>query len=153
VRNKDIFSSLFWTGIGTSVSYAGFDLGFGSVESPGSGFMFFWLGIIIIGLSLIVFIEGVRVKEEAVGIKGMFSGLQWRKGIYVLITLSLYAYFLGILGFILSATLLLFFLFKIFERQRWYIAMFFAMASSMIAYVLFHVLLRVPLPRGFLGIG
>ncbi len=153
MQDRDSYSSLFWLALGAGVCYGGYDLELGTLHDPGSGFMFFWVGLIMVGLSLFIFLQGVRKGADAPGIKGMFSGLQWRKVVYVLIALSLYAYVFNSLGFILSTVLLLIFLFKAIEPQRWSVAILGAVVSSVAAYVVFQVWLGSQLPKGLLGIG
>ena len=135
------------------VGYGGYDLELGTLHDPGSGFMFFWVGLIMVGLSLGIFVQGLRKGAEPQRIGGMFSGLQWRKVIYVLIALSLYAYVFNLLGFILATVLLLIFLFKAIEPQRWSVAILGAVVSSVAAYLVFQVWLGSQLPKGFLDIG
>jgi putative tricarboxylic transport membrane protein len=139
--------------LGIGVCYGGWDLELGTLHDPGSGFMFFWVGLIMVGLSLGIFVQGVRTGADSGGIRAVFSGLRWPKVIYVLIALSLYAYVFNLLGFILSTVLLLIFLFKAIEPQRWSVAILGAVGSSVAAYVVFQVWLGSQLPKGLLGIG
>ncbi len=151
MKSQDLFSSLFWMALGAGVCYGGYDLELGTLRDPGSGFLFFWLGIIVMGLSLIVFVQAVG-KSEAVGIGGLFAGVQWGKIVLVLIALSLYAYLFETLGFIPATILLLIFLFKAIEPQRWSIAVLGAVVSSLAAYVVFQVWLGSQLPKGLLDL-
>jgi putative tricarboxylic transport membrane protein len=153
MKSRDFYSSLFWLALGVGVCYGGYDLELGTLHDPGSGFMFFWVGLIMVGLSLAIFVQGLRKGADTQGVRGMFSGLQWRKIIYVLVALSLYAYFFSLLGFILATILLLVFLFKAIEPQRWSVAILGAVASSVVAYLVFQVWLGSQLPKGFLDIG
>jgi putative tricarboxylic transport membrane protein len=151
--NRDIVSSLFWMVLGLGVCYGGWDLDLGTLHDPGSGFMFFWVGLFMVGLALSIFVQGLRQGGESPGILAVFSGLRWPKVIYVLIALSLYAYAFSLLGFILATVLLLIFLFKAIEPQRWSVAILGAVASSIAAYLVFQVWLGSQLPKGLLGIG
>ncbi len=60
MKKQDIISSLFWMVIGAGVCYGGYDLELGTLHDPGSGFMFFWVGLIMVGLSLSIFLQGLR---------------------------------------------------------------------------------------------
>jgi uncharacterized BrkB/YihY/UPF0761 family membrane protein len=55
------------------------------------------------------------------------------------------------LGFILSTVLLLLFLFKAVEPQKWSWAVLGAVISTLTAYGVFQLWLGTQLPRGFLG--
>lgn len=153
MNRKDIFSSLFWALLGAGICYGGWDLELGSLHDPGSGFMFFWVGIIIIGLSLSILVRALREKGRAGEMKALWSGVQWKKIVAVLLALYLYAYGFNLLGFLLSTILLLIFLFKAVEPQRWSTAVWGAILSAVAAYAVFRVWLGTQLPRGILGIG
>jgi hypothetical protein len=85
--------------------------------------------------------------------KILWSQVKWQKNIYVLGALFLYAYAFGSLGFILSTVLLLIFLFKAVEPQRWSMAILGAILSVLTSYAVFQLWLGAQLPKGFLGIG
>ncbi len=153
MRGKDTYSSLFWMVISVGICYGGYELELGTLHDPGSGFIFFWVGLIMVGLSLSIFIQAITEKAKAAEIKILWAGVQWEKVIYVLIALILYAYAFTSLGFLLSTALLLIFLFKAIEPQRWSVAIVGAVLSAFSAYAVFQLWLGSPLPKGFLGIG
>jgi putative tricarboxylic transport membrane protein len=153
VKSKDIISSLFWMIVGAGVCYGGVDLELGTLHDPGSGFIFFWVGLIMVGLSLSIFIRALKEKGKAGEMRLIWSEVQWKKIVSVLVALFLYGYFFQTLGFILSAALLLVFLFKAVEPQRWSVAILGAVVSSLVAYVVFQVWLGSQLPKGLLDIG
>jgi len=153
VNSKDIISSLFWMIVGAGVTYGGYDLDLGTLHDPGSGFIFFWVGLIMVGLSLSIFIRALKEKGKAGEMRLIWSEVQWKKIVSVLVALFLYGYFFQTLGFILSAALLLVFLFKAVEPQRWSVAILGAVVSSLVAYVVFQVWLGSQLPKGLLDIG
>lgn len=139
--------------VGAGVSYGGYDLDLGTLHDPGSGFIFFWVGLIMVGLSLSIFIRALKEKGKAGEMRLIWSEVQWKKIVSVLVALFLYGYFFQTLGFILSAALLLVFLFKAVEPQRWSVAILGAVVSSLVAYVVFQVWLGSQLPKGLLDIG
>lgn len=138
--------------LGIGVSYGGYDLELGTLRDPGSGFMFFWLGIIMMALSASILIRAVKMKDgKRVSILG--KDIRWKKILAVLAGLFLYAYVFSVLGFILTTGLLLLFLFKAIEPQKWSWAVLGAIVSTLSAYGVFQLWLGSQLPRGFLGIG
>lgn len=152
VRNRDIISSLFWMAIGIGVCYGGYDHGLGTIRDPGGGFIFFWVGIIIIGLSLGILLRAMREKPVKGEMKVFYAGIQWKKIIAVLSVLFIYAAVFIPLGFILSTIFLLTFLFKAVEPQRWSWAILGAIVSTLAAYGLFQLWLGCQFPQGLLGI-
>ena len=153
MKSRDLISSLFWMAIGVGVCYGGYDVELGTLQDPGSGFIFFWVGTIMVGLSLFIFIRAMREKGKAGEMKILWSQVKWQKNIYVLAALFLYAYVFSYLGFILSTVLLLIFLFKAVEPQRWSMAILGAILSVLTSYAVFQLWLGAQLPKGFLGVG
>ena len=151
VKKKDILSSIFWMALGVGICWGGYDLELGTLRDPGSGFMFFWVGVIMIGLSLAVLVNAVRVKADQKGIGLLQGKVRWTKIFSVLAALFLYAYAFTFLGFILSTVPLLIFLFKAVEPQKWAWAFLGAVLSTLTAYGVFQLWLGSQLPRGFLG--
>jgi putative tricarboxylic transport membrane protein len=147
-----MISSLFWMAMGIGICYGGFDLHLGSLHDPGSGFMFFWVGVIMIGLSLIVLIKAVREKGHAKELQVLWAGIRLGKAVSVLAALFIYAYALTALGFILTTILLLIFLFKAVEPQKWSWAVLGAILCTLAAYGLFQFWLGCQLPQGLLGV-
>ena len=153
MKSRDIISSLFWLAVGAGVCYGGYDLELGTLHDPGSGFLFFWAGIIMIGLSVSIFIRAIRARAKEGELKLLWSEIGWKKIVSVLLALSLYAYLFILLGFILSTVLLLIFLFKAVEPQKWSWAILGAILSTLTAYGVFQLWLGSQLPKGFLGLG
>lgn len=151
MRTADISSSLFWMVIGLGICLGGYDLGLGNLNNPGGGFMFFWVGVIMACLSGVVLIQAARRTSVPGEMKAYWAGIAYKKVIAVLVALFIYAYVLNPMGFILATTLLMIFLFKAVEPQRWSIAILGALASTLAAYGLFRLWLQCQLPLGLLG--
>ena len=137
--------------VGLGVCWGGYDLELGTLHDPGSGFMFFWVGLIMIGLSLSVLLGALRMKPDPQGLRHLWEEIRWRKILSVLLALFLYAYVFTRVGFILSTIPLLIFLFKAVEPQKWSWAVLGAVLSTLTAYGVFQLWLGSQLPRGFLG--
>lgn len=153
MKSRDIISSLFWLSIGIGICYGGYTLDLGTLNDPGPGFMFFWVGIIMLVLSASILIRAMKEAPVPGELKKvLWTEIRWTKIISVLGALLLYAYILDSLGFILCTILLLIFLFKVVEPQTWPKAILGAVISTLAAYGLFHFFLGSQLPKGFLGI-
>jgi putative tricarboxylic transport membrane protein len=139
--------------IGIGVCYGGYDLELGTLHDPGSGFMFFWVGILMIGLSASIFLRAIQMKADAGGVSILGNDIRGKKILAVLAALFLYAYTFTSLGFILTTGLFLLFLFKAIEPQKWSWAVLGALISTLAAYGVFQLWLGSQLPRGLLGIG
>ena len=151
MRIKDIISSLFWAAMGIGICCGGYDLGLGSLNDPGGGFMFFWVGVIMFGLSCSIFIRAAKEKAVVGEVTSVWAGISLTKIAAVLVALFIYAYLLTPLGFIPTTILLLIFLFKAVEPQRWSWAIIGAVISTLVAYSVFQLWLQCQLPPGLLG--
>ncbi len=151
MNRADLGSGLFWAALAVYVCYAGFRLELGSVHDPGSGFMIFWVGVIMLLLALIVVVGAVR-RRPGEGPQ-LAWGARWTKVVMVVVLLVAYAWALSWLGFIGTTFLLLIVLFKFVEPQRWSVAVGGAVASALIAYAVFHLWLGAQLPAGIFDLG
>lgn len=151
MRRRDAASGAFWLLVGAAVTVAGWDLELGSLSDPGPGFMLFWVGLIMAGLSLAVI--GAAVRPGAPPEAPVWRGARCSRVVAVLVALALYGWALPRLGFIVTTTVIMVFLFKAVEPQRWSIAVAGAVASALVAYVVFKVWLGAQLPAGLIGIG
>src|SRR5882724_13342576 len=108
--------ALFWVALGILVCYGATRLGLGSVTEPGSGFIFFWSGLILVILSLMVVAESLRSTEEIVQ---ETTETNWVKIALVLLSLLLYAFFLERLGFVVTTFVLVSFLLCCIDGANW----------------------------------
>ena len=140
--------ALFWIALGILVCSGALRLGVGSAPEPGSGFIFFWSGLILVVLSLCAFAEALRDGEEV--IPGI-GALHWRKIVLVLLSLLLYAFLLERLGFVVTTFLLLIFLLGLIEDVHWGKSFGVACAAALGTYAIFELWLKIRLPHGIFG--
>lgn len=144
--------TLFWIMIGMYVAIHAYQLGLGRLRQPGPGLIFFLAALLLIFLGILdlvgTFIGRSKTEKEEGSI---WLGLRWQKVLLVFVVLLAYVYFLNVLGFVLSAFLLMVFLFKAIEPTKWRIAIVGSIITISISYSIFEIWLKVPFPRGFLG--
>jgi putative tricarboxylic transport membrane protein len=143
-----VSSALFWIALGILVCYGATRLGLGSVTEPGSGFIFFWSGLILVILSLMALAESLRSTEEIVQETGEMN---WVKIALVLLSLVLYAFFLERLGFVVSTFVLLSFLLGLIEGTNWVRSFGLAGAAALGSFAIFELWLKIRLPKGIFG--
>ncbi len=145
-------SSIFWLILGLGVVYASYRLGLGTLTHPGPGFLSFWCGIILSVLSALVFIQGgiARRQGNQTKLRQLWMEAKWSKCIFLVLAMLVYVLTFSYLGFLLSTILLLIFLFKAIEPQKWFVAMGGAILASLISFIVFALWLDVQLPRGFI---
>jgi putative tricarboxylic transport membrane protein len=148
LKKRDQWTSIFWGGAGLYIAYEGYRLRLGTLGSPGCGFFIFLSGIVLAGLSLLLFLETLlRPKIER---PGLWEGATWTKGAKMMAALVIYVLVLKGLGFIPSTFLLLLFLFKGLEPQKWRVALILAAATTATCYFLFGIFLELQFPPGLL---
>ena len=141
-------SALFWVAVGLLTCYGASRLGLGSVAEPGVGFIFFWSGLILVILSLIVLADSIRSSEETVREMGEMN---WAKIALVLLSLLLYAFLLERLGFVLTTFVLMSFLLGCIEGTNWFRSLGVAGAAALASYAIFELWLKIRLPKGLFG--
>jgi hypothetical protein len=131
---------------GAVVGLLSFSLPFGTLTSPGAGM----LPILLIGfLTAFGILLFVRAGESPPLARVDWSDFRHALPVVVVAAVAVAAY--TQLGFLITIPLMLFFLTFIVERRPLLSAAAFSIGVSAIAYALFGVLLKSPLPRGILG--
>ena len=148
MKKTDRIQSLIWGIFGLYIAFEGVHLKLGTPRAPKPGFLIFWMGIIIMILSAAFLLQSFSAVREEKKIR--WKGRQWPKGVMVMLALFLYAAVFHWLGFILSTFLLLLFLFKGLEPQRWGIALLLSAVTITICYLVFSVFLELQFPPGLL---
>ena len=150
-RTKAIAASagtLFWIAVGLLASYGAARLGVGSITEPGAGFIFFWSGLVLIVLSLLVFVDAVRSFEDTAR---QIPEINWPKIALVLFALLLYAFLLERLGFVLTTFVLMSFLLCCIQGAGWFRSFALAGAAALTSYAMFELWLKIRLPKGIVG--
>jgi hypothetical protein len=127
------------------LSYYGTDFG------PGPGFFSFWLGVLLIILSLIQIAGTFRGPREPMPVDFIPGGDGIKRMLCILGALVASLFLMDRLGFSLTMLGFCVFLFWTLGRQSWWLTLTLAVAGSFgLAYV--FGLLQVILPTGFLHI-
>lgn len=132
--------------LGLVILWQGRGLSLGNLHQPGPGFFPLVIAGVLIVLSVPIFLTARARAEGETG----FS----RRGLGRIVTVfaALIGYFLLLeyLGFAAVSFLLMTFFFLFIARQRWYAALFWALVTTGLAYLLFETLLQSNLPKGIL---
>ena len=148
----DRISGAFWFVFGVFVTLESYRMGLGTLRRPGPGFLFFWAGILMAILSLIVLSRAwADSRREALPTKAIFGPIDFLKIALVSASVFLYALFMERLGFIPVTLILLLFLLGVIERKGITLSVFISVVVTAAAYLIFEVLLHSQLPKGFLG--
>jgi putative tricarboxylic transport membrane protein len=146
MNRRDLISGIFWMGFGAVFAIGGLQQGLVRMGIPGPGSMPFIVGLILIGLSFIVFFQAFSSKsvpEEK--IFPQQSSLP--KLILALISLFIYGFLLKPIGFVLTTFIFLIFVLRLIGHERWIAVVSFSLLTAILSYLLFTAL-QVELPKG-----
>lgn len=149
--NNDQVSSGIWVFIGVAICLASLQYRIGTLSSPGSGFMPFLSGLAIGFFSIIGFIHATIRKNRGEVWDSFLKAVRWEKALIIIISLFAYGLLLGPIGFFLCTLLFIGFLLRVIVPQRWLLVIGGSLLITVASYVVFEVLLKAQLPKGFLG--
>jgi putative tricarboxylic transport membrane protein len=129
---------------GAVAAYESAKLPFGTVRNPGPGFFPWWTSVMLELLALILLFRALTLRSPT----SEKSSGRLAKVIALLIALCAYTFLLDPLGYLLSTFLLVLFMLRAMDAQRWAIALGMAAITSVGSYVVFAIWLSIPLPRG-----
>ena len=146
----DRISGIFWLIFAVIAVIKSYRLGLGSVVQPGPGFLFFWAGIALGIMSLVIILGTFDRKKAREPEKSMFGEISLRKIILVLVAVFLYALLIEKLGFILVTVLLFVFILGVVEKKGWVFTVLSSLGVTIGAYLVFQTWLQTQLPAGIL---
>ena len=148
-QKLQIGSAIVWLFLALGICYLATSLGTGAANEPGSGFVFFWSGLLLAMLASILFASCLRERRQT---PAELLTMPWKKVFAVLTALVLYGVVLEKFGFVASSFLLLILLARLGGATRWASIVAIAGAAALCAFVLFDDWLNIRLPKGIFGI-
>jgi putative tricarboxylic transport membrane protein len=154
MKKLDRLSGIFWLILSVAICIHSHKLGLGRFHNPGPGFLFFWGGVVLGVLSMMILVRTMKGhKEVSIESQGnIFENVKWIKIVSVLVSLVIYGLILEWLGFLLSTIFFIALLLWSIESKKWYIIVFVSLASAFLSYALFELFLQARLPKGIFGI-
>ena len=144
------YPGIFFLLLSIYVCKVSLKLGLGTLHKPGSGFISFWSGIILGILTIMMLIQNIWLnKAESAEEKKV--RVQWKTVILALVSLFICILIFERLGFLISTTLFVGFLFKGIEKKRWFATILASLLMTFASYYIFKVLLQAELPKGIFG--
>jgi len=148
MRISDMAAAVVVAAMGGWLIIEGRDMGLGEPTEPGSGFMFWWLGVAFIIAAAAL--AGLAVAARAPDGPKPEPG-RWRMVLVAIGAMIAYAFALEPVGFIPASTVLLTFLFIVVDRYSWPLAIGLGATVSVAGWFLFAKLLSSSLPAGLLA--
>jgi putative tricarboxylic transport membrane protein len=134
---------------GVAVAIGSLRYGWGSLDTPGAGFLPFFSGVAIAGFAAIPFLQSLKKGWRS--LRELWEGVQWRRAATATACLLLYSAFLRDLGFLISTIILTTYLYRMLEPSSWKETLLAALATTLGFYLVFQTWLEAQLPRGLLG--
>lgn len=144
-----------WSGLALSILaavmiWAALGLPYGNLHNPGPGFFPLWLGVILGGMSIALFVQSVRGKESERTLREILEeDVRWEKVLLVLGALILYGFLMEAIGFLIVTFFLMIALLRFIEPQPWKVVIGWALGGSVGSYLIFEVWMKLRLPKGF----
>jgi putative tricarboxylic transport membrane protein len=150
MRNRtDIIGSLLLIAIGVGVVIESFRLKLGTPLTPQPGFFPFIGGSLLIGLSIVLLVQGwLRRGESTRKPREVAGGL--RKPAILIASLSVYTAALSYLGYVLPTIILVAAILRVLGVTSWKVLILASLGLSIGAYLLFGRVLGIDLPEGVL---
>src|SRR5262245_66256141 len=118
-------------------------MGLGRLNDPGTGFAFFWIGVVMCGLAAGVIAQALLSGGPTVG--SLWAGTRWGKVLVVVGLLLVYAFAFQRVGFIPCTLALLLVLMWFVDPVRWWLALLVAGVATFGVWALLTKWLRIQL--------
>jgi len=151
IDNTELWAGLFGLGISIFVVWSGYALKLGTINDPGSGYVMFYAGLLMILFSLIILYGAI--KDGGPTLLSLWKDVLWTKPLIVIVLLVAFALIFETVGFLASTVVLLVALLRAIEPVPWSRAIPIAVLVPLAFWYVLNKLLLIQLPAGVLGIG
>lgn len=152
MERYDRIFSFIWIALGVAQCVESITFGLGSVSEPGTGFMPFVMGLVMILLAVSLLLEAAfTLKKGPLHKISPWSEVHWERVVYITILLLAYSFLLPKLGYLIATFLVMVFLLKSGEPVKWPAAILVGALTSGLSYLIFGIWLNVSFPRGILS--
>ena len=152
MKYAHFISVIFWLALGLLLSLWSLSYNIGTLTQPGPGFYPLGLGILLILFSLTLLVQGIRSSPTTKKVSPFSVSGGWKKVAYAVLVLLLLTFFFETIGYLLTFFLLIMLLMAGAGMRSWKRILLAAFFSALGVYLVFVLLLKQPLPRGFLGV-
>ena len=151
LNNSEFWTGVIGLGLGVFVIRSGLKLKLGTINDPGSGFMMFYIGILMCAFAVSIILASVTEGGPTFGSR--WEDARWSKPVLIIVCLIAYAFALEPLGFLIATIPLMLLLLRIIDPVRWTLAVPLAVLAPLgVWWVLKHGL-AIMLPTGVFEIG
>ncbi len=151
LNNSELWTGVIGLALGTFVIQSGLKLKLGTINDPGSGFMLFYIGILMCGFAVTIILASVTEGGPTFGSR--WEDARWSKPVLIIACLIAYAFALEPLGFLIATMPLMLLLLRIVDPVRWTLAIPLAIAAPLAVWWVLKHGLAIMLPSGVFEIG
>ena len=145
----DIIGSVVLTFLGIGVVVGAIRLKVGTLLMPQPGFFPFLGGLLLIGLSLTLLIQG-WLNRAAAPSKPQETFGEWRRPLILIVSMSIYTAVLEPVGYVLPTIALAAVILRVLGVKSWKVLVLASLGMSVGTYYLFGRILGIELPVGIL---
>lgn len=151
IDNTELWAGLFGLAISIFVVWSGYALKLGTIHDPGSGYVMFYAGLLMVLFSVIILVSAV--KDGGPTFRSLWERVLWTKPLVVIATLIAFTFVFEPLGFLVSTIVLLIVLLRVIDPVPWSRAIPIAILVPLVFWYVLDKLLLIQLPSGLLKIG
>ena len=151
IDNTELWSGLVGLAMSVFVVWAGYSLKLGTINDPGSGYVMFYAGLLMVVFSLIILYGAV--KQGGPTFLSLWRNVLWTKPLLVIALLVAFTLVFETIGFLLSTTILLIALLRVIDPVPWPRAIPIAILVPLICWYVLQKLLLIQLPSGIFRVG
>lgn len=151
LNNSELWTGVLGIALGVFVIRSGIKLKLGTINDPGSGFMLFYIGLLMCAFALTIVLASVTEGGPTFGSR--WEGASWGKPGAIIVILSAYAFALEPLGFLISTIPLMLVLLRVIDPVRWTLAIPLAVLAPVGVWWVLKRGLLIQLPSGMFEIG
>ena len=151
IDNTELWSGLVALALSLFVVWAGIDMGMGTINDPGSGYVLVYAGLLMILFSAIMLYSAV--KDGGPTFLSLWRDVLWTKPLIVIALLIAFTLAFETLGFLISTIILLMVLLRVIDPVPWVRATTIAVLVPLVCWYVLVKLLLIQLPSGIFQIG
>lgn len=138
MMERSLIPIVFWILLSLFIMFFSHNIGLGEFRSPGPGLMPFLVGLFLLFISLYALIRSLlrRTGKEKT-LNSEESKFHFRKIVLVLLLLLAYALLLEKIGYLITAFLMLVFLFRTAGSRGWRFVLIISSVTTLVTYVFF----------------
>jgi putative tricarboxylic transport membrane protein len=148
IDNTKFWSGLAALALSVFVVCSGYQLKLGTINEPGSGFVIFYAGLLMILFSVIILYEAIE--DGGPTFLSHWRDVLWTKPLIVIVLLVAFTFVFELAGFVTSTTLLLMALLRAIDPVPWRRAVPIALLVPLTCWFALQKLLKIQLPSSIL---